>query len=289
MKKALVQLHIAILLWGATGTLGEVISLNEIWLVWYRLLITVITLTILNLFSNKITNISFKQKLQLFFIGCFQAAHWVCFFASIKYGNVAIALITLSSSSFFTVVLSSFIYKTKIKTTEILLSFLSIIGIFFIFYTGIELKAGIIFGLLSALLVSLVPILNKQYVQKINAPTITIWNMTGGFVFTSIALPFYYYQFPTGNIFPVHYDWLWLIILSWCCTIITWHLSLQALQKVSAFTQNLLLNLEPIYGILIAAIFLQEYKTYTFNFYIGIVFIISAILLQTKLISKKEL
>ncbi len=287
MKKALLQLHIAILLWGATGTLGQVISLNEIWLVWYRLLITVITLTIFNLFTNKVVQISFKQKMQLFFIGCIQASHWVCFFASIKYGNVAIALICLSSSSFFTAVLAPFINKNKINPIEILLSFLSIIGILFIFYTDMQLKNGILFGLLSALLVSLVPILNKKYVLKINAPTITIWNMTGGFVFISIVLPFYFATFSVGNIFPVGLDWVWLIVLSWFCTIITWYLSLQALQKVSAFTQNLLLNLEPIYGIIIAAIFLQEYKAYTIYFYIGISFIFSAILLQSKLITKK--
>jgi drug/metabolite transporter (DMT)-like permease len=286
MKKALLQLHIAILLWGFTGVLGQLISLDAIWLVWYRLGITLVSLWVFQLFFRELMPTTTQQKWQVGLAGGLQAIHWLFFFAAIKYANVAVALICLSSSSFFTAILEALLYKTRVKFKEIALSLLSIVGIVFIFYADFEFKIGIVFGILSALFVSLVPTFNKRQLVTMNPATVTHWSIIGGFITISMGLPFYSMYFQNGTVYPNLTDIGWLLVLSWLCTIITWRLSFAALKKVSAFTQNLLLNLEPIYGILLAALFIKEYKQYNFYFYCGIGIIICTVVLQSFFIYK---
>ncbi len=288
MNKALLQLHIAILLWSATGIIGKTISLNEAWLVWYRLLITAASLSLLNLFRNEVQQITFKQKINISASGGLQALHWICFFGAAKYANVSVALICLSSTSLFTALLEPLFSKTTLQYKELALGLLAIVGIGFVFYADFEFKVGIVFGILSALLVSFVPILNKKQLLFTNTATITIWSMSGGLFLVSLVLPFYLHFFNEGHSIPLLQDWWLLLILSWFCTILTWRLSLNALKKVSAFTQTLLLNLEPIYGIALAVFFNQEHRQFNFYFYCGIGIIVLTVILQTIFIFAKK-
>jgi drug/metabolite transporter (DMT)-like permease len=288
MKKALLQLHIAIFLWGTTAVLGKIILLDEMWLVWFRLFLTSASLMVLDIFLHEIEKTTLKQKIHISLTGTLLSLHWVCFFASVKYANVAIGLICLSSTSLFTTLFQSLIYKTKINTVELLLSLLAITSVVLLFYNDFSLQKGIVYGVASALFVATVPILNKQQLQKVNMPTVTFWNITGGLIGISIALPIYIFFIPQPNATPSNMDFVWLVVLSWLCTIVTWRLSLNALKYISAFTQNLLLNLEPVYGIALAAIFLKEYKSYTIFFYIGIILLLTTIFVQTLLLRKNK-
>jgi drug/metabolite transporter (DMT)-like permease len=289
MRKALLQLHIAIILWGATAVLGKLIHIDAIVLVWFRIFITVMSLLGMHFFWKKeIEQISKSKLIGLLSVGGFLALHWLCFFASVKYANVAVALICMSATSLFTTLLQSVVLKTKINIVEILLSLLAIVSVVLLFVNEFSLQKGIVYGLVAAMLVAIVPIINKQYLQVVNMPTISFYNMLGGLITISIALPFYNQIEPIVNYIPTLNDWFWLIILSWACTIITYRLSLNSLKQLSAFTQNLLLNLEPIYGIALAAIFLKEYIEYSIYFYIGIAILLCTILLQSMLLKKKK-
>src|SRR5580765_1050573 len=101
MKKALIQLHIAVFLAGLTAILGKLIGLNESLLVWYRLLITVITLSGILYFKKKLIRLSLNYALQVFAVGFILAIPWVTFYGSVKYGNVSIAVVCISASGFF--------------------------------------------------------------------------------------------------------------------------------------------------------------------------------------------
>jgi drug/metabolite transporter (DMT)-like permease len=166
MKKALLQLNAAVFLWGFTGVLGRLISLNETWLVWYRLLITIITLWVLFLFFKKIKKLPFPSILYIGFIGTIQALHWVCFYGSIKYANVTIALTCLSTSALLSSLLEPLVLKKKFDPVEILLGFFAIAGIVVIYNTHIQFSIGIVIGLLSALLTVIVSVLNKKMIDK---------------------------------------------------------------------------------------------------------------------------
>src|SRR5579871_3617624 len=133
MKKAFIQLHIAVLLAGLTGVLGKLITLNEGLLVWYRLGLTSITLWILAFARRRMALPSTKDLLLIFGIGSIAALHWVTFYGSIKYSNVSVGLLCFSAIGFFTALIEPVIFRHKVDKIELLLGVMVIAGIFFIF------------------------------------------------------------------------------------------------------------------------------------------------------------
>jgi len=281
MRRAFLQLHIAVLLAGFTGVLGRLITLNEAILVWYRLLFTAITLWILFFFLKKISIISIRECSKIFGVGLIAALHWVTFYGSIKYSNVSVALVCFSSIGFFTAVFEPLVFRTRIDWRELLLGILVIGGIYIIFHFDPQYKNGIIVGIVSALLGSLFPIFNRALLRTHAAETVTLYELTGGLLWLSILLPFYLRIFPASHFLPTSSDFLWLLVLSWLCTVLAFQLSMNALKKISAFTVNLTYNLEPVYGILLAFAIYKENKQLGSSFYIGLTIIILAVILQT--------
>ncbi len=280
MKLPLLQLHVAVFLWGFTGVLGRVITLNEGLLVWYRILITVITLLGLLLYTKKLQFLPFKKTIQLFGIGAIIAIHWACFYGSIKYANVSIALTCLSSAGLFTALLEPLFTKNKINIKEVLLSLLGILGIYLIFHFDPSYQLGICIGIVSTLLSVVFSLFNKRVVTNYNSETLMFYELVGGFLILSILMPLYLTILPTQQLIPTTNDWIWLVLLSWFCTIGAMYLSLTALKKVSVFTQNLTLNLEPVYGIILAFLVYKENRYLGSSFYIGFGLIFSSVVIQ---------
>jgi len=281
LRKAFLQLHIAVLLAGFTGVLGRLITLNEGLLVWYRLLFSSVTLWILFYFTRKLRMISFKEFLKIFGVGLIAALHWVTFYGSIKYANVSVALVCFSAIGFFTAIFEPLVFRTRIDIWELLLGLMVIGGIYIIFHFDPQYKIGIVVGIISALLGSLFPIFNRVLLRTHSTETITVYELTGGFLALSIMLPFYLRLFPADHLIPTLSDFWWLLVLSWLCTVLAFQLSMNALKKISAFTVNLSYNLEPVYGILLAFVIYQENRELKSSFYVGLSIIILAVALQT--------
>lgn len=280
MKKAFIQLHIAVFLAGFTAILGKLITLNEGLLVWYRLLITAVTLGLLLYFRKELEKLSLKNMMKLLGVGAIVALHWVTFYGSIKYSNVSVSLTCLSGIGFFTAFFEPLIMKRRIDAVEILLGLLAIIGIYLIFDFYPQYKTGILFGIISAMLASLFPIFNKNLLKQFSAKTVTLYEMSGGLVVLTFIIPFYLQYFPATYYLPTVTDWVWLLILGWLCTVLTFILALNALKKISPFTASLAYNLEPVYGILLAFIFFNENKYLSSGFYYGLGLILLAVILQ---------
>ena len=281
MRRAFLQLHIAVFLAGFTGILGRLITLNEGLLVWYRLLFSAITLWILFFFTKKLQRIPIKECMKIFGVGLIAALHWVTFYGSIKYANVSVALVCFSSIGFFTAIFEPLVFRKRIDAWELLLGLMVIGGIYIIFHFDPQFKVGIIVGIISALLGSLFPIFNRIFLRVHSAETVTVYELTGGLISLSIILPFYLKLFPAAHMIPTKSDFLWLLVLSWFCTVLAFQFSMNALKKISAFTVNLSYNLEPVYGILLAFAIYQENKELGSSFYVGLTIIILAVALQT--------
>ena len=280
MKKAFIQLHIAVFLAGFTAVLGKLISLNEGLLVWYRLLITIIVLAFILLLKKEFIKLSISEFLKMSGIGAVIAFHWVTFYGSIKYGNISVALVCLSSAGFFSSLLEPLFLQKKIVVAEVLLGLVAIIGIYIIFDFHPQFKIGIIYGILAALGVAIFPIFNKQLIKTYSPRILTFYELFGGFIVLTIILPIYLQQTATCFTVPNFKDIGWLIILAIVCTILCFDLQLKALQKISAFTCNLMYNLEPVYGIILAFIFFSEGKMMNTSFYVGVALIFTTIIIQ---------
>lgn len=280
MRKAFWQLHAAVLFAGFTAILGKLIKLNEVLLVSYRLLLTVILLALIITFKSQWKKRSGAEMLKITGVGFIICLHWVAFYGSIKYSNVSVALVCFSATGFFTALLEPMITGKKPVWQEIMLGFLAIAGIYIIFDFYPEYVKGIIFGIVAALGSAVFPILNKQLLKKHSPRTLTFYELAGGFVLLLLVIPAYLHFFPAEYLLPTAHDWFWLFLLASACTVVMFELQLHALKKISAFTVNLTYNLEPVYGILLAFVIFDESKMLGRGFYLGLSLIILAIVLQ---------
>lgn len=274
-------MHLAVLLWGFTGVLGEEISLDAIVTVWYRMLLTAVFMFAIIFYRKEWTPITKKDKLRLAYIGCLMAVHWVAFFGSIKLANVSIALICMSTAGIFTSLLDPFVNDTKHSLFELLIGVLGIIGVYII-YQGQQMYAwGVLSGLAAALLASWFTVLNKKIANKYPARTMVLYEMGTGWLLLCVLIPLFIgISGESVKLLPTNMDWLWLIILSLCCTVWAQYLALNALKYISSFTSSLSVNLEPVYGILLAFIIYKEYQQLNTDFYIGMAIIMISVILQ---------
>ncbi len=280
LKRSFIQLHVFVFLAGLTAPIGNLIQLNGLYLVFYRMLLTVLALIPVYVLHQRSNEVVFKDKVRLMLIGVLIAIHWVCFYGSIKLANVSVALVCISCVGLFTAILEPFMFKTKFIWNELLIGLLSLIGILCIFQFDIQFRTGILVGLVSSLFASIFTILNKRLTTQYTTQTIQTFEMLGGLGFLAIVLIGIKNYKHSDFILPSQSDWFWLIILSLVCTVLANYLMLSALKKISAFTMNVTLNLEPVYGIIIAIILFQEHKQMGMGFYIGMSLIAISVLLQ---------
>jgi len=257
-------------------------------LVWWRMLITAASLWILFFLTGQLTRISFKDFIRLASVGSLLALHWLFFYGSIKYSNVSIALTCLATSGLFSAIVEPLFFKRRINRFELLMGLLALTGIGLIYFSNLRFSKGIYIGLISTLLTVMVSVFNKKMVAGYAPKTFTLYQLTGGFIGLTLLMPVYNYLFPSVGILPLQYDWLWLFILSWACTVFTFMLYVSALAKLSAFTINLTLTLEPVYGILLAFVVYRENRLFGLSFYAGLSLILLAVVLQMFRLLKKD-
>jgi drug/metabolite transporter (DMT)-like permease len=287
MKKSYLVLHFAVILAGFTGIFGKLISLNEGLLVWYRVFFSaIILLLVLKLFKVA-TDIKWKEKFDISKIGMFITVHWVFFYASIKYSNISVGVVCYCLTSFFTAIFAPLINRNKFNPSEILLSLLTLFGIALIFHFDSSYQLGIGLGVVSSAFAALYTIYNERLVRVYDSRLINYYQMVGGTIGLGILLPVYLHFFPVETIIPSLKDTGYLILLASFCTVGLYVLFAESLKRIPAFTVNLSFNLEPVYAIILAFIFFNEGKELNLSFYIGLVFVMTSVILQTLISIRK--
>ena len=294
-QTAYIQIHIAVILFGFTAILGDLIQLPAIVLVWWRVLITSFSLLFFIQFGKNLHKIP-KDKIKTFaLIGAIVGLHWICFYGSIKLANASISLICMGTTSFFTSILEPIIVKRKIKVLEICMGACVIPGMFLVVQNvNLSYQNGIWVGLAAALLAALFAILNKKHITSSDPYTITFIELTSAWIMLSgLILILQLSSYKTTSFIPPNLsDWIYLILLALLCTTLAFVLSLKALQYISAFASNLVINLEPVYGIILAILILNEHNDLSPMFYLGGAIILLSVLLYpylNKLIYKKPI
>ncbi len=288
-KKAYIDLHIATIFFGLTAILGAKISLVAVVLVWWRVLLTGVSLSFLVKIRKIREVFSLKEVTQFCFIGFIVAIHWVTFYHSIKLSNPSITLVCFATTTLFTSFIEPFVLRTKFQYLDLFLSLIIIpLFAFILLNVNVKFHYGAWIGVLSAFLASVFAVMNKKYIKNHDPKTVTFLEMWSACLFITFYLPFYLRENPDLTFLPSGYmDWFYLIVLALFCTTYAFYLSLRALKYVSAFTSNLIISLEPVYGIIMAAVLLKDYEMLNFRFYIGCVIILGIVL--TYPILKKNL
>lgn len=279
IQRAYFQLHIAIFLWGFTAILGDLITLEAIPLVWWRVLLTSFSIIFLIPLVKSLKALSRQTIIRLAGIGMIIGLHWILFFASIKLSNPSIALICMATGSFFTAILEPIILKQKMKGYEIFLGLMIVPGMLMIVNsTELSMMNGIWAGIGSALLAAVFTVLNKKYIEDVEPKIMTFLEMGTAWLMVSIMLPVVYYMDASSfNMSPTLSDFGYLCVLAFLCTTLAFILSLKSLKYISAFATNLSINLEPVYGIIMAAVLLDDLEELNERFYIGCIIILIAV------------
>ena len=280
IQKAFIQLHLSVMLAGFTGLFGKLITLNEVDIVWYRMLFTSIILLVF----TGLPQVDRKKLLQLGGCGALLGLHWMLFYGSIKASNVSIGVICYSLVGFFTAILEPIIYHRKISAIEILFSLITVLGLLCIFSFDARYRYGISIGVLSSFVAALYGVCNKKVSVGVKTRTVLFYQMSAGLVLVSMIIPFYLMLFPTHQdvfVIPDGSNLWWMLCHALFCTVAMYILQIQALRTLSAFTVNLTYNLEPCYTIIIAFIVFNEARELNFSFYLGITLILISVLIQT--------
>lgn len=285
--KSYLQLHLIVFIWGFTAVLGALITLDALPLVWFRMLFAVGFIAIYLYYKKLPLRVPFKILMQFLFSGLVIALHWFTFFHAIKISNVSITLACLSTGALFAAILEPLLYGKKIVAYELFFGLLVVLGLYIIFNVEGSYFLGILTALSSAFLSALFAVINSRLVKSYNATVISFYELSGGVVFFSVLLLFFgsfsfeFFQLSVK-------DLMYLLILSSVCTAYAFIASTSVMKFLSPYTVMLTINLEPIYGIILAVLIFEEKEKMSFGFYIGAFIILLTVLLNALIKSRKK-
>ncbi|MDO5510834.1 MAG: EamA family transporter [Weeksellaceae bacterium] len=272
------RLHFIVLLWGFSGVLGKLISIEAVPLVFWRTLIAVIAIYVMVRAAGISLQVSRRLLLQFLGVGVIIAVHWYLFFGAIKVSNVSVALSTMATGAFFSALLEPLFFKTKLKPYELLLALLVMACLWLIFQASPEYWLGILMGVGCSLLSALFSILNAK-LQRVHAPRkIMFYEMLGAFLCTFVVM------LASGNMHMLYplptMDWVWLLVLGTLITAFPMIESVNLLKHISPFSLLLAVNLEPVYGIILAYFIFGESEQMSPVFYAAAMVMVLVIILN---------
>ncbi|GAB5400351.1 MAG: DMT family transporter [Aureisphaera sp.] len=281
------HLHFIVFIWGFTAVLGALITLEAIPLVWYRMSLATVLVLIFVLITRKRVKFLPRTIFGFFIAGLIIAVHWLTFFGAIKVSNVSITLSVMSTGAFFAALLEPLFYRRKIIWYEVLFGLMAIIGLYIIFRAEAGYTYGMVLALISAFLGALFSVINGKFVERYSASSISLYELFFGVLCISI------YLLATGGFTPSFFkisptDWFYLFILASACTAYAFIASLHVMKWLSPYTVMLTINLEPVYGILLALVVLKDSEYMNPQFYYGALIILVTVIANGIIKTKKQ-
>ena len=278
--KSHILLHAVVVIFGFTGILGKLISIEAIPLVFWRTTIGGLVILAWLAIRKQITKKSRSTILKMSGVGLLVASHWILFFASIKESTVSIALVMVATTPMFVGLIEPIVFKRKLDWKEIFVSAIVIVGISTIFKISGEYYLGMILGLASALLAGLFATFNGILVKTYDASNISMIELLSASLGITLLLAC------TGGINSDLFilsssDWLWISILAVVATSFAFIASTSVMKVLTPFTTAIAINLEPVYAIILAVVFFGDDEVMGVEFYLGASLIIGAVIINT--------
>lgn len=271
-------LHVTVFVWGFTAILGRLISISAVPLVWYRLLLVLPVMALALAWKGHRFRTVPRTERAFWGIGVLVALHWLCFYGCIKYAGVAVAVLCLSSLTFFTALLEPLVYRRAIVPAELLIGLAAVGGVSLLvrFETNAT-PLGLGLGLASSLFSAGFGTLNGVWSRGEPAERVTLHELSSALVVTSLAFTVVDFVPPwalSGT------DLLWLALLAIVCTVFPWLASLKILETLSPYTLSLAVTLEPVYSLVLAWFLFPGEEQLTWRFYAGATALLGLVLLN---------
>lgn len=283
VRKAHLQIHFCVLLWGFTAILGKLITMPALPLVWWRMLLVVAALALVPRVWRGLREMSWRLLWSYAGIGVLVALHWLTFYGAIKLSNASVAATCIALATVFIAMVEPWLARTRFSRRDLILGIAVLPGVALV-VGGVptDMRIGIVVGAVSALLVALFASLNKRMVEHGDPLTVTAIELGAGTLALTVLAPVMPVIFPAfaGDllVLPDLHDAGLLLVLSLACTLLPFALSLVALRHMSAFSAQLAVNLEPVYAIMLAIVLLGEQHELTGVFYVGVAVILAAVI-----------
>ena len=278
-SKSLLHFHFIVFIFGFTAILGSLISVNSYQIVWFRVLIAALTIIVVIKILKKSIQISLSQLLILVFCGFLISLHWVFFFKAIKVSNVSVTLSILSLGAFITSFLEPFFYKKKIVKYEVVFGIIVAAGTIIVFKTQLHYLEGIIYALIAILFSVFFTLINGKIINYLPSLTISFYELSSGFLIISFIL-LLRGDFSNELIKITKDDLLWLLILGTICTAYAFVISVDVMKHLSPYTIMISINMEPIYGMLLAYLLLGDNEKMSSLFYVGFFLIFFSVIMN---------
>jgi len=279
LLKSYLNLHLIVFIWGFTAVLGELITVREASLVWYRMLIAGIFMLLYVVITKKPWKLPAKSFAHLIGVGFLIALHWLFFFKAINVSNVSITLAVFSTGAFFASILEPIFFNRKMLWYEVFFGLIIIGGLLMIMQVEAHYLEGMLYALLSVFLGVTFTLFNGKLIMKYDPSVITLYEFFAGVVLISGYL--LYEGTFTPEFFQVSSDdWILILILSSICTAYAFTASVNVMKKLTPYTVMLTTNMEPVYGIILAYFILGDKEKMSSGFYIGAVIILMTVILN---------
>lgn len=273
------KLHFIVFLWGFSAILGKLVTVPAVELVFYRSIFAAIGMGAVILATRGSFKVSSGDFGYMILIGFIVALHWLTFFGSARVSNVSVSLVGFATNSLWAALLEPWFNKTKLKKYEVVLGLVVLFGLYVIFSFDFQYKWGLFLGIMAGFTSALFSVFNSRLVKRIPARSITFYEMIGVFIGTGIFLPIYQFSGATEelHLLPSAMDLMYIAILAGVCSVYAYTVAVELMKRVSVFMIQLTLNLEPVYGIIMAVIIFGQQEKMNVNFYIGTIIILSAV------------
>jgi len=276
-RKALLQIHLCVVIWGFTAILGKLITLPAFALVWWRMFLVVAALVFIPAFWRGLRRMSLRTIGIFAGIGVVVALHWVTFYGAIKLANASVAATCMGVAPIIMSVVEPWITRKRFDPRELVIGVAAIPGVMLVVGgTPQGMRLGIAAGVLSAFLVAVFGSLNKRYVERGEPMAVTGLELAAGTAFLTLLAVLFGGK-ATSLLLPDAHDAVLLVILSLACTLFPFALSLVALRNLSAFSAQLAVSLEPVYAVFLAMLLLGEQRELGLQFYAGLAVILGSV------------
>lgn len=293
--RSYLHFHLIVLIWGFTAILGALITLDAVPLVWYRMLVASFFILLWIKWKRKELRLPRRTLWVMLAAGVIIALHWLTFFGAIKVSNVSITLAMLSTGAFFASILEPIFYKRKVIWYEIVFGLLVMMGLYIIFQVETDYALGIILALISAFLSAVFALINGKLARREDAAVISFYELLTGTGAISLYLLILTIFGGADSGFTLEFftlsleDIWYLFILASICTAYAFIASVAVMKHLSPYTVMLTINLEPVYGILLAFVIFGDDEKMAPGFYYGALLILSTVILNGILKTQRKI